>query len=52
MRQATRTTKPRPQLGCKLCRTLNDGICGAFCTMDKAQQRQLIQKYKHLFKAA
>ncbi|MEJ6534016.1 MULTISPECIES: hypothetical protein [Pseudoalteromonas] len=41
------TTKP---LDCKLCRALNDGLCGNYCQLNKAQVKKLVEDNKHLFR--
>ncbi len=51
-------TKPAPEpqpeyiSGCRICHTLNDGICMAACLMDKAQRAALVKQHAHLFKPA
>lgn len=44
MAQGTIPVKQDDELfGCKLCRSLNDGICNSYCLMDKAQKRAFVQ---------
>ncbi|OES24240.1 hypothetical protein BFV94_4620 [Alteromonas macleodii] len=38
--------------GCRICNTLNDGICMSACIMDKTARQALIKKYAHLFHQA
>ena len=35
--------------GCKICHTLNDGICMSACIMNGSDRQALIAKYAHTF---
>lgn len=35
--------------GCKICNTLNDGICMSACIMNESDRQALIAKYAHMF---
>lgn len=35
--------------GCKICNTLNDGICMNACIMNGSDRQALIAKYAHMF---
>lgn len=43
-------TKQSKSLDCTLCRKLNDGLCGNYCQLSKAQVKALIEENKHLFR--
>lgn len=38
------------QMGCSICRKLNDGICSNFCLLDDAEKKKFVATNKALFR--
>lgn len=43
------TTKDSYVSGCKICNTLNDGICMSICLQDAKQRKEFIAQHKAQF---